>query len=52
MACPHVIVVVAFVKSFHSNWSPSATKFALMTTDNFLSSLKLIIEIGIKPILV
>ncbi|KAL4587025.1 hypothetical protein LXL04_011674 [Taraxacum kok-saghyz] len=32
MACPHVTVAAAFVKSFHPDWSPSAIKSALMTT--------------------
>ncbi|MFS7941873.1 putative cucumisin [Helianthus anomalus] len=32
MACPHVATAVAFVKSFHPDWSPSAIKSALMTT--------------------
>ncbi|KAL8509394.1 hypothetical protein ACS0TY_016561 [Phlomoides rotata] len=32
MACPHVSAAVAYVKSFHPNWSPAAIKSALMTT--------------------
>ncbi|XVF19979.1 hypothetical protein REPUB_Repub11eG0158100 [Reevesia pubescens] len=32
MSCPHVAAVAAYVKSFHSDWSPSAIKSALMTT--------------------
>ncbi|GJZ10346.1 subtilisin-like protease SBT4.3 [Tanacetum coccineum] len=32
MACPHVTAAAVYVKSFHSNWSPSAIKSALMTT--------------------
>ncbi|XP_076947281.1 subtilisin-like protease SBT4.3 [Bidens hawaiensis] len=32
MACPHVAVAAAYVKSFHHDWSPSAITSALMTT--------------------
>ncbi|PSS02742.1 Subtilisin-like protease SBT4.15 [Actinidia chinensis var. chinensis] len=32
MACPHVAAAAAYVKSFHSRWSPAAIKSALMTT--------------------
>ncbi|CAH2069459.1 unnamed protein product, partial [Thlaspi arvense] len=32
MACPHVAGVVAYVKSFHADWSSSAIKSAIMTT--------------------
>ncbi|KAL5723137.1 hypothetical protein ACHQM5_006566 [Ranunculus cassubicifolius] len=33
MACPHVSGAAAYVKTFHSDWSPTAIKFALMTTE-------------------
>ncbi|PWA47287.1 peptidase S8, subtilisin-related protein [Artemisia annua] len=33
MSCPHIAAAVAYVKSFHPEWSPSAIKSALMTTD-------------------
>ncbi|XP_028797589.1 cucumisin-like [Neltuma alba] len=33
MARPHVAAAAAYVKSFHSPWSPGAIKSALMTTD-------------------
>ncbi|KAL9149373.1 hypothetical protein ABFS82_12G106200 [Erythranthe guttata] len=33
MACPHVAGAAIYVKSFHPNWSPSAIKSALMTTE-------------------
>ncbi|KAF6174872.1 hypothetical protein GIB67_026360 [Kingdonia uniflora] len=32
MACPHVIGATAYIKTFHPDWSPSAIKYALMTT--------------------
>ena len=32
MACPRVAGVVAYVKSFHPNWSPATLKSAIMTT--------------------
>ncbi|KAL8144505.1 hypothetical protein V2J09_017537 [Rumex salicifolius] len=32
MSCPHATAAVAYVKSFHPTWSPSAIKSALMTT--------------------
>ncbi|KAF9598136.1 hypothetical protein IFM89_025550 [Coptis chinensis] len=33
MSCPHVTGAAAYVKTFHPDWSPSAIKSALMTTD-------------------
>ncbi|CAM8919489.1 unnamed protein product [Rhodiola kirilowii] len=38
MACPHVAGVVAYIKSQHPNWSPSALKSALMTSARSLNA--------------
>ncbi|KAL5063064.1 hypothetical protein RYX36_024801 [Vicia faba] len=32
MACPHITGIVAYVKSFHPNWSPVTIKSAIMAT--------------------
>ncbi|CAI8608337.1 unnamed protein product [Vicia faba] len=32
MACPHITGIIAYVKSFHPNWSPTTIKSAIMTT--------------------
>ncbi|KAL7091161.1 hypothetical protein ACP275_12G088700 [Erythranthe tilingii] len=32
VACPHVTAAAAYIKSFHTDWSASAIKSALMTT--------------------
>ncbi|CAL5195217.1 unnamed protein product [Lathyrus oleraceus] len=32
MSCPHITGIVAYVKSFHPDWSPAAIKSAIMTT--------------------
>ncbi|CAI0540227.1 unnamed protein product [Linum tenue] len=34
MACPHVAAIAAYLKSLHPNWSPSAIKSAIITTEN------------------
>ncbi|CAI0539982.1 unnamed protein product [Linum tenue] len=33
MACPHVAAIAAYLKSLHPNWSPSAIKSAIITTN-------------------
>ncbi|KAK9279025.1 hypothetical protein L1049_012700 [Liquidambar formosana] len=38
MSCPHVAAAAAYVKTFHPDWSPSAIKSALLTTDTLVSS--------------
>ncbi|XXG52883.1 hypothetical protein AAC387_Pa03g1085 [Persea americana] len=40
MACPHVSGAAAYVKEFHSEWSPAAIKSALMTTAFLMNSSK------------
>jgi len=40
MSCPHATGAAAYVKSFHTDWSPAAIKSALMTTAAPLSSTK------------
>ncbi|KAI3455721.1 hypothetical protein Pfo_012384 [Paulownia fortunei] len=41
MSCPHVAGAAAYVKSFHTKWSPSAIKSALMTTARRLNAKKI-----------
>ncbi|CAM8919630.1 unnamed protein product [Rhodiola kirilowii] len=38
MACPHVAGAIAYIKSQHPNWSPSALKSALMTSARSLNA--------------
>nr|GEW40603.1 cucumisin-like [Tanacetum cinerariifolium] len=40
MSCPHATGAAAYVKSFHTDWSPAAIKSALMTTAAPLCSTK------------
>ncbi|XVF05434.1 hypothetical protein REPUB_Repub05bG0172000 [Reevesia pubescens] len=40
MSCPHVAGIAAYVKTFHSDWSPSAIQSALMTTARAMSRSK------------
>lgn len=42
MSCPHVAGAVAYVKSFHLDWSPSAIKSALMTSGKHILGLNML----------
>ncbi|KAF8397395.1 hypothetical protein HHK36_016308 [Tetracentron sinense] len=37
MSCPHATGAAAYIKSFHTTWSPAAIKSALMTTASTMS---------------
>ncbi|XP_019186404.1 PREDICTED: subtilisin-like protease SBT4.15 [Ipomoea nil] len=54
MASPHVSAAAAYVKSFHSDWSPAAIKSALMTTGKSVKVAVIttfyIVSISAKPL--